>query len=270
MTSAKNKINYTSYGKGTPILFIHGNNLNKDSMEKVYEPIFEHKHGYRRVYIDLPGMGKSNPQGINNSDDMLDELLSFIEELDIGHQLILFGHSYGGYLCLGLMHYLQNNVIGAHLSCPVVYAQKGDRILEENVNIIEEEIDVDKNSLDYQNYLELNTRINAITWDKYKNCIATGLHEADEQFLNYLHREDNSYYKLSFEPNFKIADDALITLVLGKRDNIVGYKDQLKYFAHFSNTSLIVFNDTGHHPFIDDYQLNEPIVNQFLLNIECN
>ncbi|MDT3958595.1 hypothetical protein [Staphylococcus kloosii] len=57
-------------------------------------------------------MGKSSGTGINNSDDMLDALLPFINQLGITNHLILFGHAYGGYLRLGLM---QNSVIGAHL-----------------------------------------------------------------------------------------------------------------------------------------------------------
>jgi pimeloyl-ACP methyl ester carboxylesterase len=264
MTMSKNEINYNAYGSGTPILFIHGNGLNKDSMEKVYEPIFQNSKDYYRIYIDLPGMGKSSGNGINNSDDMLDALLTFINELDISKQLILFGHSYGGYLCLGLMHRMQNSVIGAHLNAPVVFAQNGDRTLEKNVNIIEQKIDVHNNDEDYQNYLDVNTRINEQTWKKYMEQIAPGTHQADPKFLDYLHREDNSYYKLSCEANFNISKHSTIALVLGKRDNIVGYRDQLNYFAHKPNTSLYVFDDAGHHSFIDHYQSNTSIVNQFL------
>jgi hypothetical protein len=71
-------------------------------------------------------MGKSSGTDINNSDAMLDVLLSFINLLDITNHLILFEHFYGGYLCLGVMHLMQNSVIGAHHNAPVIYAQNGD------------------------------------------------------------------------------------------------------------------------------------------------
>lgn len=35
------KINYNAYSSDTPKIFIHDNGLNKDSMEKVYEPFFQ-------------------------------------------------------------------------------------------------------------------------------------------------------------------------------------------------------------------------------------
>lgn len=264
MAMSKNNIHYNAYGSGTPILFIHGNSLNKDSMEQVYEPIFQNSNDYYRVYIDLPGMGRSSGIGINNSDDMLEALFTFIRELDITNQLILFGHSYGGYLCLGLMHRMQDSVIGAHLNAPVIYAQNDNRILEANENIIEQKITTDNPDEDYQNYLDINTRINNQTWQKYMAQIAPGLHQADLEFLDYLHREDNTHYKLSCESKFNISNRTTITLVLGKRDNIVGYRDQLNYFAHMPNTSLYVFDDAGHHTFIDNYQSNEAIVTHFL------
>ncbi len=102
------EVSYSVFGQGNPLLFIHGNSLNKDSMEKIYEPFFSEKNEFQRIYIDLPSMGDSSSSPkIQDSDTMLEYLLKFIEELPIKETLTLFGHSYGGYLCIGIMHKLQ-------------------------------------------------------------------------------------------------------------------------------------------------------------------
>lgn len=45
------------------------------------EPIFNTKEGYKRIYLDLPGMGKSkSTEWIKSSDDMLDIVIRFIEK----------------------------------------------------------------------------------------------------------------------------------------------------------------------------------------------
>ena len=46
------------------------------------EPVFNNRDGYKRIYIDLPGMGKTKGENwIINSDIMLDIVIDFIEEL---------------------------------------------------------------------------------------------------------------------------------------------------------------------------------------------
>lgn len=44
--------------------------------DNAMEPLFEKRSGWKRIYIDLPGMGFSKPQpSIQNSDDILDAIL---------------------------------------------------------------------------------------------------------------------------------------------------------------------------------------------------
>ena len=51
-------------------------------MMKCMESVFQKDEGYKRIYIDLPGMGKSNaPDWINSSDHILEVLTMFIEEI---------------------------------------------------------------------------------------------------------------------------------------------------------------------------------------------
>ena len=64
---------YQAHGKGVPIIFLHGWSMDHRDETQVYEPIFAKRPGYRRLYPNLPGMGKSPAGGrIKNQDDYLD------------------------------------------------------------------------------------------------------------------------------------------------------------------------------------------------------
>lgn len=52
-------IDYETIGQGIPVLIIHGWGISKITMKGAFEPIFEKLGGYKRYYIDLPGMGQS-------------------------------------------------------------------------------------------------------------------------------------------------------------------------------------------------------------------
>ncbi|MBX8978143.1 alpha/beta hydrolase, partial [Enterococcus gallinarum] len=93
-------IHYKEFGSGKLIYFIHGNSLNLESMIEFYEPFFETNQSFRRIYLDIPGMGDSYLKpSINNSDDILEETYSFILDHSNNKNFSLCGHSYGGYLC---------------------------------------------------------------------------------------------------------------------------------------------------------------------------
>ncbi|MHA1754442.1 MAG: alpha/beta fold hydrolase [Candidatus Odinarchaeia archaeon] len=54
------KLNFRIYGEGKPVFMIHGFRTDSRVMIGAFEPIFKKISGYKRIYIDLPGMGKSD------------------------------------------------------------------------------------------------------------------------------------------------------------------------------------------------------------------
>lgn len=62
------------------------------------EPVFNAVSGYRRIYPDLPGMGRSPaPENITSADDVLAVFLAFIDGVIGDQPLLVAGHSVGGY-----------------------------------------------------------------------------------------------------------------------------------------------------------------------------
>ena len=70
-------------GEGFPIVMVHGWTLDHQAMMHAMEPNFKDRSGWKRIYIDLPGMGKSDAlPSIRNSDDMLEAVLDITGRAD--------------------------------------------------------------------------------------------------------------------------------------------------------------------------------------------
>ena len=92
-------VHYEERGRGTPVLALHGAGVDHREIMGALEPLFADRPGYRRIYPDLPGMGRTPaPDTIDSTDAVLDLLLGLVDAV-IGEQAFLVvGHSSGGYL----------------------------------------------------------------------------------------------------------------------------------------------------------------------------
>jgi len=112
-------LDHESRGEGRTIVFLHGLTLDRSLLLDACEPIFAERAGWRRIYLDLPGHGRSPGEPAAAS---ADGLLASVHELlvDIaGPRPLLVGHAYGGYLAQGLVA-AGPEVGGLFLVCPVV------------------------------------------------------------------------------------------------------------------------------------------------------
>ena len=82
-------VHYVEHGEGLPVLALHGAGVDHREVMACLDPVFDALTGYRRIYPDLPGMGRTPaPETIRSADDVLDVLLAFIDGV-IGDQPLL-------------------------------------------------------------------------------------------------------------------------------------------------------------------------------------
>jgi pimeloyl-ACP methyl ester carboxylesterase len=112
-------LHHLEFGTGTPVLAIHGWTPDHRLMSGCLEPVFEQRPGYRRLYPDLPGMGRTPAGSTASSDDIMTALLSFIDEQIGAEPFLLVGESYGGYLARGLVSLRPEQILGLALVCTV-------------------------------------------------------------------------------------------------------------------------------------------------------
>jgi pimeloyl-ACP methyl ester carboxylesterase len=93
---------YEEAGSGRPLLMLHGGGLDHRHMQDDMEPLFTSRAKWRRIYPDLPGMGKTRAAGwITNQDHMLEVVLEFIDAIAPGERFVVAGQSYGAILRAG-------------------------------------------------------------------------------------------------------------------------------------------------------------------------
>src|SRR5687768_14442666 len=108
-------------GDGLPLVALHGAGVDHREVMACLDPVFDGVAGYRRIYPDLPGMGRTPaPETVNSADDVLDVLLSFIDELLGDQPLLVAGHSAGGYFAQAIARRRPQQILGLMLLCPLL------------------------------------------------------------------------------------------------------------------------------------------------------
>src|SRR5215212_3569482 len=114
-------VHYVEHGTGRPVLVLHGAGVDHREAEACFEPALDGAGGLRRVYPDLPGMGRTAaPETLRSADDVLDVLLAFADEVTGGGAYLLIGHSAGAYYAQAMAARSPARVAGLALVCPLL------------------------------------------------------------------------------------------------------------------------------------------------------
>ncbi|WP_430786844.1 alpha/beta fold hydrolase [Virgibacillus flavescens] len=251
-------LHYEVHGEGIPIVMIHGFSPDMNLMKGCMEPFFTNSElAYKRIYIDLPGMGKTrNYQGLENTDDMLDTLLEFISIQLNGESFLIAGESYGGYLTRGVIAKLPEQVLGVFLICPLILPDHDTRTLPDFFIKEKDETFLATLSEDVrQNFEESFVILNKETYDRWQNETMSGIEIADQLFLDKI-SQNYAFSSWFSEPLF----DKPSVFLLGKQDNVVGYHDALVLSENYSSATYTVVNGASHN-----LQIEQPaLFNAFL------
>lgn len=258
------QLHYEEYGNGIPVICLHGFYVDSNLMKGCLEPVFSHKTGYKRIYLDLVGMGKTPAnESVDSSDKMLHIVTQFITEVVGEQNFILFGESYGGYLALALIEHFQNKISGLFLLCPCTKGNKETRNLPLKQILMHEPVCIsEEHKKDYLSFLDMAVIANNYTWGRYTEDVLTGVARACNTYLQKL---SLSGYTLSCEKNFaSIQFGNPTTVLLGKQDHIVGYKDALQLEPNFSRGTFAIIDSAGHNLQIEKPELFSSFVEDFL------
>lgn len=244
------EIHYTSHGKGLPLFIIHGFYLDSITMERAIEESGVKVEGFRRIYIDLPGMGLSPRHNLfNNSDIMLDLVCEFIRELIDDHPFIVLGYSYGGYLAQGVAKRFREQIIGEALICPVVIPETEKR---SPALVFNREIDIEFFETlpkDKQvDLLEEMVVINRRTYERSEADFSRAVALADNEFLTELYKFNyaSMYIESDQEPHEHRA-----LIILGYQDSVVGYQDMLDRLDNYPNATVTLLTKASHSFFLE-------------------
>lgn len=260
-------IHYEIIGEGYPVLMLHGWTVDHRLMKGCMEPIFETRPNYKRIYFDLPGMGKTKGEDwIEGTDDFLKIIKEFVEKIIPNEHFIILGVSYGGYLARGLIKKKQKLIDGVLFLVPAILPDEKQRDLPEPVVLVKDENIVSKlNPLEREGWEAVATVINQKVWERGKEEAMSGVKIADIPFLEKV-REN---YGFSFDVdllNDKFSKPALF--LLGRQDSIVGYRDSWKIIENYPRATFAILDTAGHLLQIEQEELFNSLTNEWLNRVE--
>ncbi|MEV6414083.1 alpha/beta hydrolase [Kribbella sp. NPDC051718] len=258
-------LHHVSHGEGTPVLALHGWTPDHRLMTGCLEPIFADRSGYRRLYPDLPGMGKSSGDGIDSSDGIMAALREFIDTEIGAEPFVLIGESYGGYLARGLVAERPDQILGLGLICPIgVALEHAERTVPEHV-VLESDPAVLATLTPEQlaDFTEISVLQTADVLRQYQEDVEPGLDAADLRAMARIRRN----WALTIAPESGPVYTRPSLILCGRQDSVTGYADQYSLLAHYPRASYAVLDRAGHNLQIEQPALLGLFVNDWLERI---
>ena len=260
-------INYEVIGEGKPIVMIHGYYTDYRVMTGCMEPLISDKESYKRIYIDLPGMGESESAAwINNSDTMLNIVIDVIEKIIPDENFLLVGESYGGYLARGVMYKMAARIDGVLLICPVIIADHNKRNVPAHIVLVKDDKLLSKLTPEKAENFNCGAVVQSEKiYERYENEIMAGVKIADSNFLRNFRKNG---YVFSFDvDNSNNKFDKPVLMLVGKQDNCVGYKDQWGILENFPRATFAILDRAGHNLQIEQAAVFNSLVNEWLVRV---
>lgn len=255
-------VHYQERGSGTPILMLHAREADHRQVLADMEPLFADRPGWRRLYPDLPGMGRTpGAEWIAHQDRVLDVVTGFLEAVVPGQRFVVAGTSYGGYLALGLVHRLGAMIDGLALTVPAVERERERRRLPPKQVLVEDAAYRDALTPEESRLAESFVVQSPEALEALRAYVEPGLEAADRPFL------DRLFLSRAFSFDVRELDAAFPapTLVLaGRQDSLVGYRDAWTILDSFPRATFAVLDRAGHALSIEQRGLFRSLAGEWL------
>jgi pimeloyl-ACP methyl ester carboxylesterase len=262
-------VHYKIYSEGHPLISLHGFSPDHRLMSGCMEPIFQHRSGWQRIYLDLPGMGKSpGKEWITNSDQMLDVVLEFIDQVIPSQRFVLAGESYGGCLARGIIYRKPAIVDGLLLICPLIIPDHAKRSVPQHVARVKDPALLSGLAPSEREEFESFAVVQSQRiWERTRDEVIAGISIADEDFLTRLQAHG---YPLSFDVDAAPPFEKPTLILVGRQDAMVGYRDAWKILENYPRGTFAVLDRAGHNLQIEQETLFNALVNEWLDRVEEN
>ena len=261
--ASPSSLSFEERGTGLPIVNLHGWPAEHGQMMAMMEPLFVDRPGWRRIYVDLPGMGLSpGPAGLVSHDQMLDAVSDFIDTVVGDQPVVLAGHSYGAKLARGLMAAGANQIDAAFLLSP---GGSGDvpaeavppTVFVESQQFQDELTETEKKVVDLFRVRTMEVL------DIVRSQAMPGVHAADYEFLE----------RIAAGPDFTYLSEPARpfpgpVLILSGRQEPTGYRHLGQWLDSYPRGTLAVLDRTGHLLFAEQPELLAALAGEWLDRVQ--
>lgn len=259
-------VNYEEMGEGRPILMLHGWPADHRQMIYDMEPFFANRPGWRRLYPDMPGMGRTpGADWIKSQDDMLEVALGFIDAVAPGARFAVAGASYGGYLARGVVYRRSTQVCGVMLDVPSMGTDTPTRRLPPHQILVHDPAFEQALGPDEQLTATIVVVQSPAALEHFREAIKPGVSIADHAFLESLEPRYDFSFPVDTLPEPFPAPTLIIT---GRQDSSCGYLDTWSLIENYPRGSFIVLDRAGHALSVEQATLFRALVNEWLDRME--
>ncbi|QGN33767.1 alpha/beta fold hydrolase [Microlunatus sp. Gsoil 973] len=229
-------VHYAEHGSGPALVALHGAGVDHREIEAAAEDFLPHQ-GLRRIYPDLPGMGRTRAgDRLAGNDDVVRLLGEFVDRL-VGGPALVLGHSYGAYLARGLAARRPESVLGLALLCPI----------GEHTGALPEQIAlrIDPDAYDdlgpeqrsgFDDYFVIRT---AGTARRYRDQVLPGIALVDEAAVGRI----LGNWRIDLGTG---TFDKPALILAGRRDSTAGYETAVELRDKYPRATLAVLDNAGH------------------------
>lgn len=239
------KINYQIYGRGRPLILLHGWGLNYHTFDHLIDYLGDN---YTIFAIDLPGFGQSEqPQNSYNLTQYVKFLELFITELQIEKPIII-GHSFGGRIAIKYVS-SHNDLVNKLILVDSAGIKKR-KTIKQMVSIIRY-----KCLKKYYKFKKDATKYNQLLKVNGSNDFINASNIMKGTMSKVIKEDLRKYLK-------KINVETLI--IWGKDDKETPYKDALYMSKTIKTSGLVTFENCGHFPYLEKKKYFHIVIGKYL------
>lgn len=225
-------VHYVEHGEGRPVLVLHGAGVDHREAVACFEPGLGARDGFRRIYPDLPGMGRTPaPASLRSANDVLDILLGFADEVAGSDDVLVVGHSAGAHYAQGIAARRPDRVSGLALVCPLL---AGVRDVPQHQAVVAAD---DLGDEEFRGYFVVQT---PAMLDRYERFVAPSISLADQAAMERI----GERWELDATEGPAYQGPTLV--VAGRQDSIVGYAAAVDLLDRYPRATLAVLDGAGH------------------------
>ena len=235
------EIDYEVRGDGRAVVCIPGLTVDRQLLVEACEPALD-RPGVRRIYLDLPGHGRSSGDVAHASADSLCAALVALVKEAAGPGALLLGYSYGGYLAQGVAAQLGSELGGLFVVSPVLEPDLGRRRVPQK-RIARKEPLTFADDVERDAFQEIAVLQTAAQLERFRRVVHPANVATDRAFVAQL----RARYVLSqpFAQALSLLS-APVTLVCGRDDHWAGWEDAVPLVRALRDAELAVLPDCGH------------------------
>ncbi|WP_243065029.1 alpha/beta fold hydrolase [Humibacter sp. RRB41] len=251
-------------GSGTPLLFIHGFTVDHRILLP-FDQNFAADAAWQRIYVDLPGFGRSPAIARPSSaDECLRALVEFVEERIGTRRFAVMGSSFGGLMARGLVAEFGDQVIGLGMLCPVVGPLATRTLPAKNVLQSDAALLAGLEPEDARDYAAMAVIQSEENWALFRDHVLPGIRCHDREAAAELAER----FDLSPAADGHDTFTGPSLLITGRQDHAVGYLDQLAFISRYPQLTSLTIDGAGHNAHFDKPMLVHAAFRDWLARME--